>query len=417
MDFSLDYSKEQEEFAREVRAWLDKNIPADLESVRDPIKMSREQFQKRRELGKKLGKQGWLHPAASKKYGGGGLDANHAFVIHEEVGKKGFGLPPYYDIGASLAAPAILACGTDEQKERFLKKIYTGEAVTWQLFTEPEAGTDEANQHTTALRHRREGEYYVVNGSKIFVGGFYAPPDFLLLLTRCDLTAPRHENLAMFVAPANLPGISIQTLGLFPSANFAQACSPGSASSPGDKHSVFLDEVRIHESNLIGGEGGGWRATMATLTAEHGDREGGEGGGGVVSKSLLIEKILDQCRKNPSISKRVMANAVVRDRLVELYLCTEIERLWSIRNAWISGSGKRAPYAGPQLSAYSKIFGNKAMMLIGDILGPYALTDDAEWGLDDGFFELGERGGVCTAPAGTPEALKIIISRLLGIGR
>ena len=102
---------------------------------------------------------------------------------------------------------------------------------------------------------------------------------------------------------------------------------------------------------------------------------------------------------------------------VDIYIGAEIERLFSIRNAWLASSGKRAPYAGPQLGLYSKIFGSRLVTEMAKILGPCAFTDDAEWGLEEGMFEVGQRAGVCFAPAGTPEAQKIIMSRALAIGR
>ena len=415
MDFSLEYTKEQEEFAKEVRAWIDENVPKDLVSPKDPVKVTHEQWQKRRELGRKLGKKGWLYPGHPRQYGGGGLDAARSSVLRQELAEKNLGLPPYY-VNA-LAVPAILVCGTEEQKKRFLPPIFRDGAVVWQLFTEPEAGTDEANQQTNALRHVREGNHFIINGQKIFVGALYAPPQQFLLLTRSDLEAPRHENLAMFLAPADLPGVTIQPLGLFPSGNFGQACSPASTSGPGDKHSVTFNDVRIHESYLIGGEGGGWGATMATLTVEHGDREGAVGSGTTIVRNLLAGKLLEQCRKNSSVARRLKENPQLLDSVVNIYIDTQIERLFSIRNAWLPNSGRRTPYAGPQLSLYSKVLGNSLLAEIARILGPYALTDDTDWGLDGGFFELGQRGGLCTAPAGTPEALKIIISRALAIGR
>ena len=129
MDFSLEYTKEQEEFAKEVREWLDKNIPKDLVTQRDPLKVSREQWDKKRELGRKLGAKGWLWPSYPREYGGGGLDMDHSFVLRQELAKRRLSLPPYYDSGR-LAAPAILACGTEEQKKRFLPPIFRGEAIT-----------------------------------------------------------------------------------------------------------------------------------------------------------------------------------------------------------------------------------------------------------------------------------------------
>ena len=422
MDFSLEYSKEQEEFAKEVQEWLDKNVPKDLVQPRDPLKMSLEQWQQRRGLAHKLGEKGWLYPSYPRRYGGGSLDGAHSAVLYQELAEKGLGLPPHYDSGR-LAAPAILACGTEEQKERFLPPILKGEAVTWQLFTEPEAGTDEANQQTNALHHVREKDYFIVNGQKIFVGGLYSPPAQFLLLTRSDLEAPRHQNLAMFIAPADLPGITIQPLDLFPPGIIAQISGPTVDSAPGVKHSVFFEDVRIHESYLIGGERDGWRVTSATLLVEHGDRGdtddgGGDGAGAVwIPRNLVAEKFLAQCKINPNIVKRLKANPQLLDSMVDAYIGAQIERLFSVRNAWLPRSGKRVPYAGPQLSVYSKMFGARLAADMAIVLGPCTFADDAEMGLDEGIFEVGERCGICFAPGGTPEALKIIISRALAIGR
>jgi len=419
MDFSLDYTEEQERFAKEVRAWLDANVPRDLINPRDTQKMSREQWQKRRELGRKLGQKGWLYPGYSRQYGGGGLDADHSSVLHQEMAKRGLGLPPFYDSGV-LAAPAILVCGTDDQKKRMLPPILRGEVTTWQLFTEPEAGTDEANQQTNALRHVREKDHFIVNGQKIFVGGLYSPPDQFLLLTRSDLEAPRHQNLAMFVAPANLPGITIQPLDLFPPGTFGQVCGRSAAGAPGVKHSVFFDDVRIQESYLIGGDRDGWRVATATLTVEHGDRESGGGGGGGgagIPRNFTAERFLEQCQTNANVTRRLRENPHLVDSVVNIYVGAQIERLLSLRNAWLPRSGRRTPHAGPQATLYQKMFGGRLVADMARVLGPYALSDDTEWGLDEGIFEVSERSGICFAPGGTPEALKIIISRALGIGR
>ena len=118
--------------------------------------MSREEFEKRREFGRKLGEKGWLAPGHPKEYGGSGLDPAYCFVLHKELSDRGLGLPPYYDIGPPLAVPAIMACCTEDQKKRFLPPIFKGEKVTWQLFTEPDTGTDVASQQTNALRHVRD---------------------------------------------------------------------------------------------------------------------------------------------------------------------------------------------------------------------------------------------------------------------
>ncbi len=413
MDFSLGYTKEQEEFAKEVREWLEENVPKDWLRVRDPDKQSVEQWQKRRELGHKLGEKGWLLPGLPRKYGGGGLDVDHSFVLSQEFAIAKVGFPPYYDSGLSLAANAIMVCGTAEQKERFLPLICKGEVVSWELFTEPEVGTDEAAQQTNALRHVREKDYFIVNGQKIFVGSTYMSPDRFLLLTRSDLEAPRHQNLAMFFVPADLPGITIMPLDLFTVGEFSMVSGPTTDGSHGHKNQVFFDDVRIHESYLVGEDHDGWRVATATLDVEH-------GGGGVVRVprvNTIAETFLAQCKTNPNIVKRLRENPQLLDIVVDVYISAQIERLWATRNAWLAMSGRRAPGVGNQLQLFSKYFGARLAANVAKVLGPYAFTSDNEWGLEDGMFEIGERGAVLLAPAGTPEAAKILLSRALAIGR
>ena len=409
MDFSLEleYSKEHEEFAKEVREWLEENVPKDLVSPRDPLKASYEQWQQRREIGRKLGKKGWLYPGYPREYGGGGLDAEHRVILMRELAKRHLGLPPYHDSGGVLGAPAIMACGTEEQKKRLLPPICTGEALTWQLFTEPEAGTDEANQQTNALRSVRDKDHFIINGGKIFVGGMYAPPEQFLLLTRSDLEAPRHQNLAMFIAPANLPGITIIPLDLFVPAMFTLISGEAVDSADGIKYQVFFDDVRIHESCLIGGERDGWRVATATLEVEHG------GGGAMIRRNMPAEKFLKQCKSNPNVVRRLRENPHLLDTVVNVYTDAQIERLFAMRNA----CGVGGPYTGPQLQIHSKNFGTRIIADMAKVLGPYTLTDDPEWGLEEDVFEVTQRGGICLAPGGTPEALKIVMSRALAIGR
>jgi len=418
LDFAveMEYSKEQEEFAKEVRAWIDENVPKDLVSPRDPVKVTHEQWLQRRELGRKLGKKGWLHAGLPTKYGGGGLDADHRYVLSKEFAERHISLPPYHDAGGGLGAATIMAIGTEEQKERLLPPILTGEAATWELFTEPEAGTDEANQQTNALRVKREGEYFLINGQKIFVGGLYSPPEQFLLLTRSDLEAPRHENLAMFICPANVPGITIQPLDLFVPGMFTSISGAAVDAAEGIKYTVFFDDVRIHESCMVAGDHDGWKVAQATLAVEHGVTGRGVGGrprSVWIGRNWVAEKFLAQCQNNPKIVKRLKENPHLLERVVDTYISTQIERLFHIRNS----GGKGGAYGGPQTQIYSKMFATRLGADMAAVLGPLALTDDDELAPDEGIFEVGERASVCVAPAGTPEAMKIIISRALAIGR
>ena len=88
MDFSLEYTKEEEQFAREVRQWLEENVPDNLFNIRDAQKMSYEQFHKLRDFARKLGKKGWLYPSYPREYGGGGLDMGHSYALTQELAES-----------------------------------------------------------------------------------------------------------------------------------------------------------------------------------------------------------------------------------------------------------------------------------------------------------------------------------------
>lgn len=108
MDFSFELTEEQEEFAKEVSAWLDENVPPGLEYIRDGQKVTYDQFQKHREFMRTLGAKGWLHPTQPTKYGGGGLDGARGAMVGREMSKRRLGLPPVSDL-TSLAMTAIHA--------------------------------------------------------------------------------------------------------------------------------------------------------------------------------------------------------------------------------------------------------------------------------------------------------------------
>lgn len=408
MDFSMGFTKEQEDFGKEVGLWLDENMPNDIERIRDAQKMSYEQFHKRRDFARKLGEKGWLYAGYPREYGGGGLSGDLSIMIPHELAKRDHSLPIITD-WTGLAAPAIMACGTEEQKKRFLPPMLTGNALTWQLMTEPEAGTDEANQKTNALRHRKEGEYFIINGEKTFVGGLHPPPEQFYLLTRSDLDAPRHENLSSFIMPANLPGITIHPLDLFPLSTLAGVYGPTGATLEAIKNSVFFDDVRVHESFLLGDEGDGWKVTQATFAVEH----GGTGGGGRAIQNGLAKKFFDQCKNNPHIAKRLREQPGLLEKLVDVYMFVQTERMLSIRN----GGGKGAAYGGPHFAMYQKVAGAKFVQDMAEVMGPHTFPDEGDWSLDEGLFDVAQRCGVAMAPGGTPEAMKIIVSRALSIGR
>jgi alkylation response protein AidB-like acyl-CoA dehydrogenase len=400
MDFEPTYTQEQEDFRQEVRGWLQENVPQNIEHPVDSADLTLEQYQLRRELGQQLGDKGWLWPTAPQEYGGGGLNVDHSVVLEEEVDSCGLSLPPYYDSGGRLGGNSILVWGTEEQKQEFLPKIFRGEIRTWQLLTEPEAGSDLANAKTSA---RRDGDDYVINGQKVFVGSNHGC-DYMWTITCTDPEGGRHENLGWFMIPAELPGITVLPMDLLSAAGEAGAGS-------GVKNIVYFDNVRVPARNLVGGENEGWKVASTHLELEHGT-------GGRIGRNLLVDKLFDHCKNTQRRGKPLSQDPDVRDRLVDIYIDAEIGRLFQLRNYWMRHSKSDVTYEGPQASYFRKTSGLGIATAILDILGPAALTRDDDWGAGDGYFESQQRAAIIALhPGGTADIQKVIMARRIGIGR
>jgi len=391
----MTYTDTQEAFRSEVSTWLDENVPDQLTAERSDERDSLDEYKLKRELGLRLGERGWLYPAAPPEFGGGGLDVQSVLVLDEEMHRRHLGLPPYYDSGGWIGSATILVWGTEEQKERFLRPIFTGQVRTWQLLTEPEAGSDLASVKLSATR---DGDDYVLNGSKIFVGSAHGADRFWII-TNTDRQGERHENLSWFMMDATLPGITIQPLPVL--ADVAE----------GHKNTVFFDDVRVPADCLVGGENNGWRVANTHLALEHGAI-------GTTRRMSIWDKLVEHCQREQRDGKALIEHQDVRDGLAEIYCRIEALRLLTTRNFWRSYTKNTESYNGPQVTYLRKVTGLWLTKAILDVLGPAALTNDSLWGALDGAAEHQQREGIQNLmPGSTIDVQRIVLSRALGIGR
>ena len=400
MDFEPRYTAEQQSFREEVRTWLGDNVPPDLAQPADAADTTYEDYLDYRELGRRLGERGWLWPTAPSEYGGGGLTIDHAIVLEEELDAYELALPPYYDSGGRLGGASIMVWGSDEQKQQFLPPIFRGDVRTWQLLTEPGAGSDLASVQISAVR---DGDDYVINGQKIFVGSSHGAEQFWMI-TCTDPEGERHKNLSWFIVPADSDGISIAPMELLISGGEGGA-------GTGIKNTVFFDDVRVPAFNLVGGENNGWQVATTHLELEHGS-------GGTIRRNRLVERLFDYARKLRRDGAPVSKDPEVQQLLVDVFVESEISRLFGLRNYWMRHTGKKLAHEGPQHSYFRKTSGLRTGEAILKILGPYALTNDPRWDLSDGHMEVFQRSSIVALhPGGTAEIQKVIMARRLGIGR
>lgn len=243
----LTYTDEEHAFRDECRTWLEENRPA------GPLKSmdTADGFEEHREWERILFDAGWSVPAWPTEYGGRACSLIEWLIYEEEYWASG--VPGRVSSnGISLLAPTIFDFGTDEQKKKFLPAMASGEHIWAQGWSEPNAGSDLAGLATKAIR---DGEHFVLTGQKTWCSrGAFA--DWIFCLVRSDPESERHSGLSYLLVPADTEGLEARPIGRLDG-------EPGFAE-------LFFDEARVHESNLLGGEGEGWAVAMATTGSERG---------------------------------------------------------------------------------------------------------------------------------------------------
>ena len=200
----LTYPAETEPFRKEVRAWLEDNLPEGW--FDDDFELSDEERARfNAEWPAKLYGGGWICATWPKEYGGKGLTTMESVVLAEEFARAKAPMRADF-FGDTLVGPTILQWGTEEQKQEFLPKILRGEMRWCQGFSEPNSGSDLASLKTTAVL---DGDEWVINGQKVWTtGGHHA--DYCFLLTRTDPDAPKHKGISYLLVPMRQDGVEVR---------------------------------------------------------------------------------------------------------------------------------------------------------------------------------------------------------------
>ncbi|WP_405615348.1 acyl-CoA dehydrogenase [Streptomyces sp. NBC_00076] len=345
---------EEQEFRARLREWLAKVLPT------LPPKPSPDDWPGRR--AHDLGWQRMLYDAGyaglhwPADAGGRGATPTQHLIFLEETERAG---APYVGagfVGLLHAGPTIAAEGTAGQRARWLPPILRGEEVWCQGFSEPDAGSDLAALRTRA---RRDGDDYVVNGSKIWTSHAEVA-DWCELLVRTDPAAAKHRGITWLALPMDAPGVTVRPLRtLAGSAEFAE---------------VFLDEVRVPVANRVGDENDGWRVTMVTLAFERGTAFVGE----VVACRRVLGELAREARRNGRWD-----DPVLRRRLGRLN--AEFRALWRLTQWNVSEAQASGRVPGVGGSVFKLRYSHARQELYdaaADVLGDAALDLDRPWVLD-----------------------------------
>jgi len=297
--------------------------------------------------GQQLAEAGYVVPHWPAPWG---LNADpiDQLVIDDELSRARI-RRPNNQIGIGWAAPTILLAGTQEHHERYLPKIFSGEEFWCQLFSETEAGSDLAN---LATRAERDGDEYVINGSKIWSSGAHHSK-FGILIARTDPDQPKHKGISYFIMPMDAEGLSMS-----PIVDMTTAHS---------FNQVFFDNVRLPVANRLGDEGDGWRLAKVTLSNE---RVSLSSAGSMWGVGPSAELLIDLCRKQGGL-----ADPLMRQRAVNVYIEAELLRLNRFRSLSATLQGKTPGAEASIQKIMADDHGQHVLALAKDLAGANGMLD------------------------------------------
>ena len=394
----LNYSQEELAFRDQVGGWLKANLPADLrDKIASYEELTREDLLRWHGL---LAKQGWVAPSWPKEWGGTGWSVVQRYIFEEECGYAG--TPPLIPFGLSMCGPVLLRFGSDEQKKKFLPRIYNGEDFWCQGYSEPGSGSDLASLKTKAARN---GDHYVVNGQKTWTTlGHYA--DWIFCLVRTDPgAAKRQEGISFLLIDMKSPGITVRPITTIDGGR--------------EINDVFLDDVRVPVANLVGKENEGW--TYAKFLLGHERTTTAEVG----RSRRWLRAVEDMARSERDGGQPLIDDPEFRSKLVAVDLDLAALEALVLRVLGEQGQGQAPGAEASILKARGTEIQQALTQLMFEAVGPYALPHIPE-ALDDGWNEepVGPEHAAAAAPlyfnwrkasiyGGSTEIQKNIIAKLV----
>ncbi|WP_412517636.1 acyl-CoA dehydrogenase family protein [Actinomadura madurae] len=328
-----------------------------------------------------LGAPRHLQPAVDRRFAEAGAPANH---------------PERNGIGLGMAAPTILAFGTEEQKRRFLRPLWTGEELWCQLFSEPGAGSDLAALATRAVR---DGDAWTVDGQKVWTSMAHEAR-WAILVTRTDPGVPKHRGMTYFVCDMTAPGVEVRPLRQI--------------TGEAEFNEVFLTGVRIPDEHRLGEVGEGWRVATTTLMNER----VAIGGSAAPRESGMIGVVAGLWRDRPELR-----TPALHDALLRAWVETEAARLTGARLRQQLAAGRPGPEGSGAKLAFASL-NQEVSGLELELLGEDGLRYD-DWTMrrptevdftrrSPGYRYLRAKGN--SIEGGTSEILRnIIAERVLGL--
>ena len=346
-----------------------------------------------RELVRKLGADGWLGLGWPKEFGGQGRPATDQFIMFDEIQRAH---APFPFVTVNTVGPAIMAHGTQAQKDQYLTGILQGEINFAIGYTEPEAGTDLAALRCSAVL---DGDEWVINGNKVYTSGANQS-DYVWLACRTDTEAPKHQGITLIIVPTNTPGFE-----------WTPIVTVGGVTTT----ATYYTDVRVPKENVIGEINGGWKLITMQLNHER---------VGVAALSGLTERLLDDvttwCRVTPSGTgndQKMIDVPWVQADLAKSHALLDAIRLmtWKLAKAVSDNT------LGPAEASGVKVFGTEKAVevyrILQGILGPVShLREGSEGAVIHGEVERAARAAQINTFGGGVNEIQRELVATAGLG-
>jgi alkylation response protein AidB-like acyl-CoA dehydrogenase len=388
---NFEFTDDQEAFRKDVRQWLERNLPDDLRgSGFASSRADVEEVRRLRAWQKTMAEAGYVGMEWPREFGGRGASLVEMIILYQEMARAES--PQLVNRGGvSMLGPTLMKYGTPAQQKRFLPRILTAEELWCQGFSEPNAGSDLANLQTRAVR---DGDHFVVNGQKVWTSMAHVA-DWCFLLVRTDPEAPKHKGISFLLVDMKTPGITVRPLRQM--------------TGEAEFNEVFWDNVRVPIENLVGRLNEGWSVAITTLAYERDllthIRQ--------ISLKNALHRVIRLARKHGR-----SADLIVRQKLAGLWIGEQALQMNAYRSLTRILRGGQPGPEGSTSKLYWSQLDQELAQLGGELLGPYGqIAEGSPWAVDDGQWEfyalLAQASGI---RAGTSEILRNILGeRVLGL--
>ncbi len=335
---------------------------------------------------KKLGELGFLGMMVDPKYGGSGMDAVSYVLAMEEISKVDASASVVMSVNNSLVCWGLETYGNEEQKQKYLVPLASGQKIGAFLLSEPEAGSDATSQRTTA---EDKGDHYVINGIKNWITNGNSASTYLVI-AQTDI-AKKHKGINAFIVDKDTPGVTVG----------AKENKLGIRGS--DTHSISFQDVIVPKENRIGEDGFGFNFAMKTL-----------GGGriGIASQALgiasgALELALKYSKERKAFGTEIMNHQAIAFKMADMATQVEAARLLCLKAAWQKDQGMDYTLAGSMAKLYASEIAQSVTSEAVQIHGGYGYVKEFH------VERLMRDAKITQIYEGTSEVQKIVISRTI----